>query len=128
MWVPMSPAEFDRLVEKALRAIPPRFRRRLKNVAFIVEPEPPSPNLLGLYQGRPLPYRSVSDGFTLPDRITIYQGPHERLARNRRHLEQLIVDTVWHEVAHYFGMDEKRVRRAEQKRRILRERGIPGPD
>ncbi|HOL70266.1 MAG TPA: metallopeptidase family protein [Bryobacteraceae bacterium] len=124
----MSPAEFDRLVEKALRAIPPRFRRRLKNVAFIVEPEPPSPNLLGLYQGRPLPYRSVSDGFTLPDRITIYQGPHERLARNRRHLEQLIVDTVWHEVAHYFGMDESRVRRAEQRRRILRERGIPGPD
>ncbi|HPQ15325.1 MAG TPA: metallopeptidase family protein, partial [Bryobacteraceae bacterium] len=83
MWMRMSPAEFDRLVEKALRAIPPRFRRRLKNVAFIVEPEPPSPNLLGLYQGRPLPYRSVSDGFTLPDRITIYQGPHERLARNR---------------------------------------------
>ncbi len=128
MWMRMSPAEFDRLVEKALRAIPPRFRRRLKNVAFIVEPEPPSPNLLGLYQGRPLPYRSVSDGFTLPDRITIYQGPHERLARNRRHLEQLIVDTVWHEVAHYFGMDESRVRRAEQRRRILRERGIPGPD
>lgn len=128
MWMRMSPAEFDRLVEKALRAIPPRFRRRLKNVAFIVEPEPPSPNLLGLYQGRPLPYRSVSDGFTLPDRITIYQGPHERLARNRRHLEQLIVDTVWHEVAHYFGMDESRVRRAEHRRRILRERGIPGPD
>jgi len=115
----MSPAEFDRLVERALRAIPPRFRRRLKNVAFIVEQEPPSPNLLGLYQGRPLPHRSVSDGFTLPDRITIYQGPHERLARNRRHLLQLLEETVWHEAAHYFGMDERQVRRAERRRGIV---------
>ncbi len=115
----MTPAEFDKLVEQALQAIPARFRRRLKNVAFIVEREPPSPDLLGLYHGRPLPNRSVTDGFTLPDRITIFQGPHERLARNRRHLLQLLEETVWHEVAHYFGMDERRVRRAERRRRIL---------
>jgi predicted Zn-dependent protease with MMP-like domain len=113
----MSPAEFDKLVEKAMKVIPPRFRRRLKNVVFIVEPEPPSPGLLGLYHGRPLPHRSVSDSFTLPDRITIYQGPHERLARDRRHLQRLLAETVWHEVAHYFGMDEARVRRAERRRR-----------
>jgi predicted Zn-dependent protease with MMP-like domain len=113
----MSPAEFDKLVERAMKAIPPRFRRRLKNVAFIVEPEPPSPHLLGLYQGHPLPHRSVSDSFTLPDRITIFQGPHERLARDRRHLQRLLEDTVWHEVAHYFGMDEAEVRRAERQRR-----------
>jgi predicted Zn-dependent protease with MMP-like domain len=113
----MSPAEFDRLVEKAMRVIPPRFRRRLKNVVFIVEPEPPASNLLGLYHGRPLPRRSVSDAFTLPDRITIFQGPHERMARNRRHLQRLLEETVWHEVAHYFGMDERQVRRAERRRR-----------
>lgn len=113
----MSPAEFDKLVERALRAIPPRFRRQMKNVAFIVEPEPPAPNLLGLYQGRPLTHRSVSDSFTLPDRITIFQGPHERMARDRRHLVKLVQDTVWHEVAHYFGMDERTVRLAEHRRR-----------
>ena len=113
----MSPAEFDKLVDKAMNVIPPRFRRRLKNVVFIVEQEPPSPNLLGLYQGRPLPLRSVSEGFTLPDRITIFQGPHERLARDRRHLQRLLRETVWHEVAHYFGMDEAHVRRAERRRR-----------
>jgi predicted Zn-dependent protease with MMP-like domain len=112
----MSPSEFDKLVEKAVRAIPPRFRRRLHNVVFVVEPEPPRPYLLGLYQGRPLTYRSVSDGFTMPDRITIYQSSHERLARDRIHLEELLRDTVWHEVAHYFGMDEPRVRRAERRR------------
>ena len=86
------------------------------NRAFVVEREPPRPYLLGLYEGRPLTSRSVSDGFVLPDRITIYQGPHERLARDRLHLEELLRDTVWHEVAHYFGMDERRVRRAEKRR------------
>ena len=118
----MSPAEFDQLVEKALRAIPLRFRRRLKNVVFVVEPEPPSPQLLGLYQGRPLPWRSVSESFTMPDRITIYQGPHERLARNRDHLLKLLEDTVWHEVAHYFGLNERQVREAEHRRRLARQR------
>ena len=50
----MSPEEFDSIVEGALRRIPPRFRRRLNNVAIVVEPEPPRPNLLGLYHGVPL--------------------------------------------------------------------------
>ena len=112
----MSPSEFDTLVEKAIKAIPARFRRRLHNVAFLVEQEPPRPDLLGLYQGRPLTTRSVGDGFTMPDRITIFQGPHVRMARDLPHLEKLLRDTVWHEVAHYFGMDERRVRLAERRR------------
>ncbi|MEK7408828.1 MAG: metallopeptidase family protein [Acidobacteriota bacterium] len=116
----MSPREFDRLVERALKKVPARFRRRLKNVAFVVEPEPPRPGLLGLYEGRPLIHRSVSDSFTMPDHITIFQGPHERLARDLRHLEKLLEETVWHEVAHYFGLSEAQVRRAEWRRRLRR--------
>jgi predicted Zn-dependent protease with MMP-like domain len=124
----MSPDEFDRLVGAAYARIPARFRKRMKNIALLVEPEP-SPHqldrghvprghtLLGLYEGRPLTARSVFDSFTLPDRITIFQGPHERLARNPAHLEKLVEDTVWHEVAHYFGMDEALVRAAERRRR-----------
>jgi predicted Zn-dependent protease with MMP-like domain len=107
--------EFDALVARALRRIPKRFRKLLDNVAIVVEKEPPRPNLLGLYHGRPLTRRSVSDGFHMPDQITIYQGPHERMARNEEHLEQLVAETVWHEIAHYFGMDEAQVRRAERK-------------
>lgn len=112
----MSPSAFDTLVEKAIQAIPARFRRRLHNVAFVVEQEPPRPDLLGLYQGRPLTTRSVGDAFSMPDCITIYQGPHERMARDLPHLQKLLEETVWHEVAHYFGMDERRVRRAEKRR------------
>jgi predicted Zn-dependent protease with MMP-like domain len=109
-------AEFELLVEDALRLIPWRFRRRMNNVAIVVEMEPPRPGLLGLYQGRPLANRSVFEGFTLPDKITIFQGPHERLSRTREELEQMVADTVWHEIAHHFGMDEREVRRAERKR------------
>jgi len=127
----MTPREFDQLVEQAYARIPSRFRKRLENVALVVEAEPlprqlaeagvgPGGTLLGLYQGRPLTARSVFESFTMPDRITIFQGPHERLARNEAQLRQMVEDTVWHEVAHYFGMDERRVRAAERRRRRMR--------
>jgi predicted Zn-dependent protease with MMP-like domain len=109
-------SEFDQLVERALGRIPARFRKHLRNIAVIVEREPSRPGLLGLYQGHPLTTRSAGNSFTLPDKITIYQGPHERMSRNPAELEQIVADTVWHEIAHYFGMDEARVRRAERKR------------
>ena len=127
----MHPADFDRLVNDAYERIPPRFRKRLKNLAMIVEAEP-SPaqlsrgrvahgsTLLGLYEGRPLTQRSVFESFSMPDRITIFQGPHERIARDPAHLAKLVADTVWHEVAHYFGMNELQVRSAERKRRLER--------
>jgi predicted Zn-dependent protease with MMP-like domain len=129
----MSPDEFDRLVEWAYARIPRRFRRRLQNVALVVEAEPspaqlaeagagPMSTLLGLYQGRPLTSRSVFESFAMPDRITIFRGPHERLAHGEEHLKQLVEDTVWHEVAHYFGMDELRVRNAERRRLRMRSR------
>ena len=113
-------AEFELLVEDALRLIPWRFRRRMNNVAIVVEREAPRPGLLGLYQGRPLANRSVFEGVTMPDKITIFQGPHERLSRTREELEQMVADTVWHEIAHHFGMDEGEVRRAERRRRRAR--------
>jgi predicted Zn-dependent protease with MMP-like domain len=123
----MLPDDFDRMVAAAWARIPGRFRRRLKNVALIVEREPsaaqlaagrvrPGGTLLGLYEGRPLTQRSVFEPFAMPDRITIFQGPHERLAMNDAHLHRMIEDTVWHEVAHYFGMDERQVRGAERRR------------
>src|SRR5579871_6686926 len=108
----MRPDEFDKMVEAAYARIPAHFRRRLKNIALVVEAEPTaaqlaragfpkSPNaprgtLLGLYEGRPLTSRSVFEPFAMPDRITIFQGPHERLARSPEHLARMVEDTVWH--------------------------------
>ncbi|HLH00670.1 MAG TPA: metallopeptidase family protein [Bryobacteraceae bacterium] len=128
----MHADEFDRLVEAAYSRVPGPFRRRLKNIAIVVEPEPTPAQLsragvarggtlLGLYEGRPLTTRSVFEPFAMPDRITIFQGPHERIAHGQEHLEQLIEDTIWHEVAHYFGMDEPQVRATERRRRARRQ-------
>ena len=106
----VPPQEFDQIVERGFARIAPRFRQRMRNVLLTVEREPPQPDLLGLFQS--------GDPFAMPDRITIYQGPHERMARNLRELEKIVADTVWHEVAHFFGMNERQVERAERRRRI----------
>ena len=112
----MNRAEFEKLVEQALEQVPARFRQEMHNVAIVVEEEPPQPGLLGLYEGRPLTERGVSEGFMLPDKISIYRGPHMRAARNRAHLQAMVYETVWHEIGHYFGMDEPAVLRAERTR------------
>jgi predicted Zn-dependent protease with MMP-like domain len=133
----MRADEFDKLVQSAYGRIPSGFRERLRNVAMLVEAEPspaqlleagvgPGNTLLGLYQGRPLTERSVFENFSMPDRITIFQGPHERLARGEAHLKRMVEDTVWHEVAHYFGLNERQVRAAEKRRGTVRgHRGDP---
>ena len=113
----MSPQDFDRLVDEAMEIIPPRFRRQLKNVVFVVEMEPRTPGLLGLYEGRPRTERSFAEPYSAPDRITIYQGPHERAARGPEELRRLVEETIWHEVAHYFGLNEREVLAAEIRRR-----------
>ena len=126
----MHPAEFNRLVSDAYDLIPDHFREHMQNIAIIVEPEPSANQLararvprggtlFGLYEGRPLTVRSVFESFSMPDRITIFQGPHERAARSPEHLAKLVEDTVWHEVAHYFGMTESQVRSAERARDVL---------
>jgi|ERR1051326_340499 predicted Zn-dependent protease with MMP-like domain len=117
--VHLPATEFDRVVESALRKIPRRFRRLLDNTVLVVEKEAPRPGLLGLYRGRPRTMRHVGDSFCMPDQITIYQSPHERLARTREELEKMVADTVWHEVFHCFGASEFQVRRAERRRARL---------
>lgn len=108
----MHPSEFDQLVEEAFGRIPIRFRRHLRNVVIVVETGRDM-SLLGLYE---------SGAFGLPDRITLYQRSIERASRSRADIPRVIAETLWHEVAHYFGMDERQVRSAE-RRRIIRSRG-----
>lgn len=105
------------MVEDALAQVPVAYRRQMRNIILTVEDEPPQPGLLGLYEGRPLAERSViSEGITLPDKISIYRGPHLRMARDRDHLRRIVSETLWHEIGHYFGMDEQQVLRAQRQR------------
>ncbi len=114
----MQRDRFRRLVTRALDDLPPEFRRLVEQVAVVVEREPseedrreaglaPEDDLFGLYVGTPLIDRSDYH-MVLPDRILIFQGPHER-AFPPGELEDEVRRTVAHEVAHFFGIDEDRL-------------------
>ena len=115
----LDPEEFERLVQDALATLPRRYRRRLQNVAVIVEDEPPSDvleelglqtedDLLGLYSGTPISQESFFDvGAQLPARISIYRGPILRLCQTRAEVVEQIRETVMHELGHHLGLADE---------------------
>ena len=122
----MTRKRFTELVEEALREIPGSFRTAMKNVAVIVEDEPPAhileemeieppDSLFGLYQGTPLPERGWTYGNTLPDRISIYQGPIVESCEDDEEIRDCVAETVIHEFGHYFGMNEEQIEEIEEK-------------
>ena len=122
--IEISRTEFERLVERALRKLPRRFRTRLENIAVVVEDwadaetleevgiEPPD-TLYGLYRGTDLTRRDLQYGGVLPDVIAIYQGPIQEDCETVEEMEELVRDTVAHEVGHYFGLDDDRLSELE---------------
>jgi predicted Zn-dependent protease with MMP-like domain len=102
---------FEQLIEDALSSLPPDLRDRLSNVDVVVEDEPPpGRRLLGLYQGVPLTRRGSNYSGALPDKITIYRGPLERLYGHDPVLLGLQVRrVVLHEIAHHFGISDARL-------------------
>ena len=126
----MNQRDFEELVERAYQRIPKYYLRRIQNVLIVVEQEPgepalrsanvpPGSTLLGLYHGIPLTKRTSAYS-SLPDRISIYQGPLERAASSPAELERMVEDTLWHEIGHYFGLNEAEIRRVEMRRDRLR--------
>ena len=106
----MTRAEFEALVAEALDGIPEEFARYLENVSVLVEDEPDDDDLYGLYDGVPLSERT-HDFAAPPDRIIIYRGPLVRDFRGRKAIRRQIRITILHEIAHFFGLDERRIRR-----------------
>ena len=121
----MTRAKFETVVERALRSLPRRFRAKMENIAVVVEDwadpdtleemeiEPPD-TLYGLYRGVDLTHRDSSYGNTLPDTITIYQGPIEEDCDDQEEMAELIRDVVIHEVGHYFGLDDEAMEEIER--------------
>jgi predicted Zn-dependent protease with MMP-like domain len=103
--------DFEREVEDALASLPQDLRAVISNVAVVVEPEPPPGQpLLGLYEGIPLTRRGSGYAGVLPDKITIYRRPLERLyGADREGLRRQIRRVVLHEVAHHFGISDERL-------------------
>jgi predicted Zn-dependent protease with MMP-like domain len=115
--------EYEELITLGINAIPPLYQKYLQNVAFIVEDIPteeqrvrlnlyPNETLFGLYEGVPLPQRG---GMTklLPDKITLFKLPMLSVCTSYDELKEMIRHTIWHEVAHYYGLNHKRIHELE---------------
>jgi predicted Zn-dependent protease with MMP-like domain len=120
---------FVKLVEEVLGALPVEFRKRIHNLAVVVEDRPPkrlsrkthgsaqkagsektASVLLGIFQGVPATRKSVFDLTAGPDRIVLYQKNIEEVCSNETEIRHEVRQTVLHELGHYFGMDEAQLK------------------
>ena len=115
----MERARFEELVAEAVESLPEDFKRKLDNVAIVVE-DLPTPaearrfgrrggRLLGLYQGQPLTRRDSRYSLTFPDKITIFQANVEAISSSDAEVREEVRRTVLHEIAHHFGIDDSRL-------------------
>ena len=107
-------------MREAIAEIPPELRRRVSNVAIVIEQRPsredremagigPGQLLLGLYHGIPLPDRGENYNLVMPDKISIYQESIEAVSDDEDEVIEQVRVTVLHEIAHYFGIDDDRL-------------------
>jgi len=121
------PNKFAQIVSEGIAAIPQKFLKKISNVAIVIEKRPTPAQekklnlrqglvLFGLYEGVPQTRRGPGYSGVLPDKITIFQEAIEAVGRDEEDIKKIVRNTVWHEIAHHFGMDETKVREAEAKR------------
>jgi predicted Zn-dependent protease with MMP-like domain len=124
----MKRGEFEKLVAEGVDEIPEKFLKLIENVAIVVEDEPSirqrrelklrkGHSLLGLYEGVPRTAWGRKDSLVMPDKITIFMIPILEVAESGEDVRTIVRDTVWHEIAHHFGLDEREVRASERKRK-----------
>ena len=123
----MTREKFEQIALAAYDALPDDFHDTIDNVYIVVEDYPSEATqkkmkvsqhgLLGLYEGIPLTERGTWYGSVpvLPDKITLYQKNIEAVCRDEEEMELRIMEVLFHELGHYYGMDEKQVREAMRK-------------
>ena len=119
-----GPVDFDAVIDDTIETLPSAFVEQLGSVAIVVEDEP-SPEqlasvraygLFGLYQGVPRTRWGV-DNVPIPSKITLFRGPLTRANPGNDRLAKAIEDTLLHEIAHHFGIDDDRLRALKSERR-----------
>ena len=123
----VSRQQFEAWVAEAIDNVPEEFLEKINNLAFFVEDYPTQEQfkkanlsgkgnvaLLGLYEGYHQAKR-INVGPVFPDKITIFKNAIESLCQTEKDLKKQISETVWHEIAHHFGSDEKGARKASRK-------------
>ncbi|HBP01079.1 MAG: hypothetical protein UY41_C0001G0017 [Candidatus Moranbacteria bacterium GW2011_GWE1_49_15] len=124
----ISRERFEQVVDEGIGGIPEKFLAKLDNLVIVIEDEPTSAQrrelelrsgwtLFGLYEGVPQAERGDHYTNVLPDKITIFQKPIEEEAESLEDIREIVKETVWHEIAHHFGLDEDEVEEAGKRRR-----------
>lgn len=124
--IDITEEQFRELVTAAIDAIPEKYGKHITNLGFVVEREPSNEQrqrlhlvngvtLYGLYEGVPLTRRGGNYSGVLPDKITVFMNPIVYSSRDFEDLQERVKNTVWHEVAHYFGLGHGRIHELENK-------------
>jgi predicted Zn-dependent protease with MMP-like domain len=124
----LSDEAFDRLISRAMDELPQEYIRGLDNVAIVYADEPDEHQagkagvregslLLGLYEGIPLIQRGAGYTFVLPDKITLFKHALVAVSLDAASLFEQIKRTLWHEIAHYYGLDHDRIHELERRGR-----------
>lgn len=120
----ISGEEFDKLISEAMDTLPQKYIQGLDNVLITYEDEP-SPeqrqklklacnqSLFGLYEGIPRTQRGAGYNLVLPDKITIFKLPILHSVSSMDEFKEQIRHTLWHEIAHYYGLDHERIHSLE---------------
>ncbi len=122
----MTDAEFDALITRAMNELPQKYIKGLDNVAIVMADEPTDEQrrkmniggrrlLLGLYEGIPLTERGAGYNLVLPDKITLFKNQLLAISNNEAELFEQIKRTLWHEIAHYYGLGHDRIDELQRK-------------
>lgn len=122
----MTDEQFNDLIARAMTELPAIYIRGLENVAIVIADEPTDEqkkqvrldkqhNLLGLYEGIPLTSRGSNYNFVLPDKITLFKKAILEHSVDERDLFAIIKRTLWHEMAHYYGLGHRDIDNLESQ-------------
>ncbi len=122
----LSDQDFEKIIADAMDSLPERFLAHVKNVAVVWAEDPtpeqrvkqrlsPNQTLFGLYEGIPLTKRGDGYNLVLPDKITIFKNPIVRYSPDLDAVKKQVKHTLWHEIAHHYGLDHDRIHELEDK-------------
>lgn len=120
----ISDEQFANIIAHAMDELPDKYIRALNNVAVVYEDDPTpeqrelmklrhNQTLFGLYQGIPQTSRGSGYNLVLPDKITIFKHPLMRASQDMHELKANVKHTLWHEIAHHFGLNHDRIHELE---------------
>jgi predicted Zn-dependent protease with MMP-like domain len=121
----MTDQEFETLITRAIDELPQEYIKGLDNVAIVIADEPTPEQqrqmsldrqhlLLGLYEGIPLTKRGSGYNLVLPDKITLFKNQISKATYNKNGTFEQVKRTLWHEIAHYYGLDHDRINQLQK--------------